>query len=61
MANESRPCSCDIGDRFDYGGLEQEVQVKYIKVYACKPSAITDKAMIMIHYTFGWNSQTPDT
>ncbi|KAF2977912.1 hypothetical protein EK904_008431, partial [Melospiza melodia maxima] len=53
MANESRPCPCDIGDKFDYGGRGQEVQVGHIKAYICKPSASTDKAVIVIHDIFG--------
>ncbi|NWS63662.1 CMBL Carboxymethylenebutenolidase, partial [Chunga burmeisteri] len=59
MANESRPCPCDIGDRFDYGGRGQEAQVEHIKVYICKPPASTDKAVIVIHDIFGW--QLPNT
>ncbi|NWT39647.1 CMBL Carboxymethylenebutenolidase, partial [Chroicocephalus maculipennis] len=59
MANESRPCPCDIGDRFDYGGRGQEVQVEHIKAYVCKPPAGTDKAVIVIHDIFGW--QLPNT
>ncbi|XP_010117143.1 PREDICTED: LOW QUALITY PROTEIN: carboxymethylenebutenolidase homolog [Chlamydotis macqueenii] len=59
MANEARPCLCDIGDRFDYGGRGQEVQVEHIKAYVCKPAASTDKAVIVIHDIFGW--QLPNT
>lgn len=59
MANESRPCPCDIGDKFDYGGRGQEVQVGHIKAYVCKPSASTDRAVIVIHDIFGW--QLPNT
>ncbi|KAM6318973.1 carboxymethylenebutenolidase homolog [Aegotheles albertisi] len=59
MANEARPCPCDIGDRFDYGGRGQEVQVEHIKAYVCKPGASTDKAVIVIHDIFGW--QLPNT
>ncbi|NWS04920.1 carboxymethylenebutenolidase homolog [Motacilla alba alba] len=59
MANESRPCPCDIGDRFDYGGRGQEVQVGHIKAYVCKPPASADKAVIVIHDIFGW--QLPNT
>ncbi|NXT35389.1 CMBL Carboxymethylenebutenolidase, partial [Pelecanoides urinatrix] len=59
LANESRPCPCDIGDRFDYGGRGQEVQVEHIKAYVCKPPASTDKAVIVIHDIFGW--QLPNT
>ncbi|XP_071660563.1 carboxymethylenebutenolidase homolog isoform X2 [Patagioenas fasciata] len=54
MANESRPCPCDIGDRFDYGGRGQEVQVGHIKAYVCKPPASTEKAVVVIHDVFGW-------
>uniref|UniRef100_A0A8D0FS23 Carboxymethylenebutenolidase homolog n=1 Tax=Strix occidentalis caurina TaxID=311401 RepID=A0A8D0FS23_STROC len=59
MANESRPCPCDIGDRFDYEGCGQEVEVEHIKAYVCKPAASTDKAVIVIHDIFGW--QLPNT
>ncbi|PKK33968.1 carboxymethylenebutenolidase homolog, transcript variant X1 [Columba livia] len=59
MANESRPCPCDIGDRFDYGGRGQEVQVEHIKAYVCKPPASTEKAVIVIHDIFGW--ELPNT
>ncbi|NXE22858.1 CMBL Carboxymethylenebutenolidase, partial [Ardeotis kori] len=59
MANEARPCPCDIGDRFDYGGRGQEVQVEHIKAYVCKPAASTDRAVIVIHDIFGW--QLPNT
>uniref|UniRef100_A0A8C3LU29 Carboxymethylenebutenolidase homolog n=1 Tax=Chrysolophus pictus TaxID=9089 RepID=A0A8C3LU29_CHRPC len=59
MANELRPCPCDIGDRFDYGGRGQEVQVEHIKAYVSKPSTSTDKAVIVIHDIFGW--ELPNT
>ncbi|KAM4686952.1 carboxymethylenebutenolidase homolog isoform 1-T2 [Amazona ochrocephala] len=59
MANESRPCPCDIGDKFDYGGCGEEVQVEHIKAYVCKPPASTDKAVIVIHDIFGW--ELPNT
>ncbi|GAB0183326.1 carboxymethylenebutenolidase [Grus japonensis] len=59
MANESRPCPCGIGDRFDYEGCGQEVQVEHIEAYVCKPPASTDKAVIVIHDIFGW--QLPNT
>lgn len=59
MANELRPCPCDIGDRFDYGGRGQEVQVEHIKAYVSKPSTSTDKAVIVIHDVFGW--ELPNT
>ncbi|XP_054047814.1 carboxymethylenebutenolidase homolog isoform X2 [Rissa tridactyla] len=58
MANELRPCPCGIGDRFDYEGCGQEVQVEHIKAYVCKPAS-TDKAVIVIHDIFGW--QLPNT
>ncbi|KAM9387442.1 LOW QUALITY PROTEIN: carboxymethylenebutenolidase homolog [Phaethornis superciliosus] len=59
MADELRPCPCDIGDRFDYGGCGQEVQIEHIKAYVCKPPASTGKAVIVIHDIFGW--QLPNT
>ncbi|KAG7275045.1 hypothetical protein CRUP_001765, partial [Coryphaenoides rupestris] len=59
MANEAKPCPCDLGDRFDYGGLGQEVQIEHIKSYLVKPSTASDKAVIVIHDIFGW--QLPNT
>ncbi|NXG53160.1 CMBL Carboxymethylenebutenolidase, partial [Psilopogon haemacephalus] len=59
MANESRPCPCDIGDRFDYGGHGQEVQIEHIKAYVCRPPVSTEKAVIVIHDIYGW--QLPNT
>ncbi|XP_009323271.1 PREDICTED: carboxymethylenebutenolidase homolog [Pygoscelis adeliae] len=59
MANESRPCPCGVGDRFDYEGCGQEVQVEHIKAYVCKAPASTDKAVVVIHDIFGW--QLPNT
>ncbi|NXU56158.1 CMBL Carboxymethylenebutenolidase, partial [Turnix velox] len=59
MANELRPCPCDIGDKLDYGGRGQEVRIEHIKAYVSKPSAGTDKAVIVIHDIFGW--QLPNT
>lgn len=54
MANEAKPCPCDIGDRLDYGGLGQEVQIDHTKAYVVKPSAQSDRAVIIIHDIFGW-------
>uniref|UniRef100_A0A8C0H6V5 Carboxymethylenebutenolidase homolog n=1 Tax=Chelonoidis abingdonii TaxID=106734 RepID=A0A8C0H6V5_CHEAB len=59
MANEARPCPCDIGDRFEYGGLGHEVQVEHIRAYVCKPSTSTEKAVIVVQDIFGW--QLPNT
>lgn len=59
MANEAKPCPCDIGDRMDYGGLGQEVQIEHIKAYVVKPSAASDKAVIVIQDIYGW--QLPNT
>ncbi|XP_020502248.1 carboxymethylenebutenolidase homolog [Labrus bergylta] len=59
MANEAKPCPCDIGDRMEYGGLGQEVQIEHIKSYVVKPSAASDKAIIVIHDIFGW--ELPNT
>lgn len=59
MANEARPCPCDIGDKFEYGGLGYEVQVEHIKAYVCKPSTSTERAVIVIQDIFGW--QLPNT
>ncbi|XP_061569090.1 carboxymethylenebutenolidase homolog [Cololabis saira] len=59
MANENKPCPCDIGDRMEYGGLGQEVQIEHTKAYVVKPSAASDKAVIVIHDIYGW--QLPNT
>ncbi|KAG7525662.1 hypothetical protein JOB18_030294 [Solea senegalensis] len=59
MANEAKPCPCDIGDRMDYGGLGQEVQIEHIKAYLVKPSTESDKAVIVIQDIYGW--QLPNT
>ncbi|XP_008296773.1 carboxymethylenebutenolidase homolog [Stegastes partitus] len=59
MANEAKPCPCDIGDRMEYGGLGQEVQIEHINAYVVKPSTPSDKAIIVIHDIFGW--QLPNT
>ncbi|CAN9506187.1 unnamed protein product [Ophioblennius macclurei] len=59
MANQANPCPCDIGDRMEYGGLGQEVQIEHTKGYVVKPSAASDKAVIVIHDIFGW--QLPNT
>lgn len=59
MANEAQPCPCDIGDRIEYGGLGQEVQVEHIKAYLSKPPVDTGKAVIVIHDIFGW--ELPNT
>ncbi|NXK36905.1 CMBL Carboxymethylenebutenolidase, partial [Piprites chloris] len=49
----------DTGDRFDYEGCGQEVQVEHIKAYVCKPPANTGKALIVIHDMLG--RQLPNT
>ncbi|KAK5850228.1 hypothetical protein PBY51_014494 [Eleginops maclovinus] len=54
MANEARPCPCDLGDRMEYVGLGQEVQIEHIGAYVVKPSAPSDKAIIVIQDIFGW-------
>lgn len=59
MANESRPCPCDIGERIEYEGLGQEVQVEHLKAYVVKPTSPSDKAVIVIQDIFGW--QLPNT
>ncbi|XP_053253149.1 carboxymethylenebutenolidase homolog [Podarcis raffonei] len=59
MANEEKPCPCDIGDKFEYEGHGQEISVGHIKAYINKPSHSTDKAVIVIHDIFGW--QLPNT
>lgn len=59
MANEAKPCPCDIGDRMDYGGLGHDVQIEHIKAYVVKPSSASDKAIIVIQDIYGW--QLPNT
>lgn len=54
MANESNPCPCDIGDRMEYGGLGQEVQIEHINAYIVKPPIPSDKAIIVIQDIYGW-------
>nr|XP_014339517.1 PREDICTED: carboxymethylenebutenolidase homolog [Latimeria chalumnae] len=59
MANEANPCPCDIGDKFEYGSLGEEVQVDHIKAYIVKPKGNADKAVIVIQDIYGW--QLPNT
>lgn len=59
MANEAKPCPCDIGDRMEYGGLGQEVQMGHTTAYVVKPSSSSDKAIIVIQDIYGW--QLPNT
>ncbi|XP_072306809.1 carboxymethylenebutenolidase homolog [Eucyclogobius newberryi] len=54
MANEAKPCPCNIGDRMEYGGLGQEVQLEHIHAYVVKPTAASEKAVIIIQDIFGW-------
>ncbi|XP_069469848.1 carboxymethylenebutenolidase homolog isoform X2 [Ambystoma mexicanum] len=54
MANEECPCPCNIGDKLEYGGLGQEVQIEHIKAYICKPPVETDRAVIVVQDIFGW-------
>ncbi|XP_056110053.1 carboxymethylenebutenolidase homolog isoform X1 [Rhinichthys klamathensis goyatoka] len=58
MANEAKPCPCDIGDTIEYGGLGEEVQIEHIKAYVVKPQA-SEKAIIVIQDIYGW--QLPNT
>nr|XP_003219860.1 PREDICTED: carboxymethylenebutenolidase homolog [Anolis carolinensis] len=59
MANEAKPCPCNLGDKFDYEGQGHEVSVEHIRAYLTKPPHHTDKAVIVIHDIFGW--QLPNT
>lgn len=59
MANEAKPCPCEIGHKMEYGGLGQEIQVEHIKAYVVKPPTVSDKAIIVIQDIFGW--QLPNT
>ncbi|KAJ8010873.1 hypothetical protein DPEC_G00079660 [Dallia pectoralis] len=54
MANEAKPCPCDIGDRLEYRGVGQEVQIEHIKAYVVKPPSHSDKAVIVIQDIYGW-------
>ncbi|KAK7123847.1 hypothetical protein R3I93_022073 [Phoxinus phoxinus] len=58
MANEAKPCPCDIGDTIEYEGLGEEVQIEHIKAYVVKPQA-SEKAIIVIQDIYGW--QLPNT
>ncbi|XP_029955621.1 carboxymethylenebutenolidase homolog [Salarias fasciatus] len=55
MANQANPCPCDIGDRLEYEGLGQEVQIEHTNGYVVRPSAPSDKAIIVIHDIYGWH------
>ncbi|XP_053324017.1 carboxymethylenebutenolidase homolog [Spea bombifrons] len=59
MANEARPCPCDIGDKFEHEGQGEEIQIEHIKAYVCKPKSSTDKAIIVVQDIFGW--ELPNT
>lgn len=59
MANEARPCPCDIGDKLDYGGLGEEIKIGHVNAYVVKPSTKSDKAVIVIQDIYGW--QLPNT
>ncbi|XP_034717694.1 carboxymethylenebutenolidase homolog [Etheostoma cragini] len=59
MANEAEPCPCHIGDLMEYEGLGQDIQIEHIKAYVVKPSAATNKAIIVIQDIYGW--QLPNT
>ncbi|XP_030623005.1 carboxymethylenebutenolidase homolog [Chanos chanos] len=54
MANEARPCPCDLGDKIEYKGLGQEVQIEHVKAYLVKPTAPSKKAILVIQDIFGW-------
>lgn len=43
----------------EYEGLGQEIQIQHIKAYVVKPSAATNKAIIVIQDIYGW--QLPNT
>ncbi|XP_078543773.1 carboxymethylenebutenolidase homolog isoform X2 [Lissotriton helveticus] len=55
MANEERPCPCDIGDKFEYGGLGEEVEIEHFKAYICRPQSPQDRAVIVVQDIFGWD------
>ncbi|XP_036376604.1 carboxymethylenebutenolidase homolog [Megalops cyprinoides] len=54
MANEAKPCPCDIGDKMEYGGLGEEVEIEHIKAYVVNPSSVSEKAIIVIQDIYGW-------
>lgn len=54
MANEAKPCPCDIGDRMDYGASGIEVQIEHIEAYVSQPAVKSDKAVIVIQDIYGW-------
>ncbi|TFK04201.1 Carboxymethylenebutenolidase-like protein [Platysternon megacephalum] len=58
MTSDAQPFLYDIGKRTGYVGLGHEEQVEHIKAYVCKPSSVTDRAVIVIHDIYGW--QFPD-
>lgn len=43
----------------EYGGLGQDVQIEHTKGYVVRPSAASDRAVIVIHDIYGW--QLPNT
>ncbi|XP_053570484.1 carboxymethylenebutenolidase homolog [Bombina bombina] len=55
MANEANPCPCELGDKLEYGGQGQEIQIDHIKAYISKPQSSTDKAVIVVQDIFGWD------
>ncbi|CAH2283603.1 carboxymethylenebutenolidase homolog [Pelobates cultripes] len=59
MANEARPCPCDIGDKFEHEEQGKVIQIEHIKAYVCKPHSSTDKAVIVVQDIFGW--ELPNT
>ncbi|KAG7488569.1 hypothetical protein MATL_G00035930 [Megalops atlanticus] len=54
MANEAKPCPCHIGDKMEYGGLGEEVEIEHIKAYVVNPSLVSEKAVIVIQDIYGW-------
>lgn len=54
MANEAKPCPCDVGDRMEYEGLGEEIQIEHFRAYVVKPSTPSDKAIIVIQDIYGW-------
>ncbi|KAJ3611523.1 hypothetical protein NHX12_021538 [Muraenolepis orangiensis] len=70
MANEAKPCPCDLGDRMEYGGLGREVQAEAGPSSASHraeagpssashraeagPSSASHRAVVLIHDIYGW-------
>ncbi|XP_063801432.1 carboxymethylenebutenolidase homolog [Pseudophryne corroboree] len=59
MANEAKPCACELGDQFEYKEIGQVIEIEHIKAYVARPQTSTDKAIIIVQDIFGW--ELPNT